>query len=273
MSEYQHWLAHVCQAAREAGQVIMNIYQQHDPQVEHKSDGTPVTIADKQADQRVRRALSKMTPHIPVVSEENLESTPFSQRVNWSSFWLVDPLDGTKEFIERSGEFCVNIALIVDHKPVLGVVYGPVLDVMYCAVKGGQATKTQTLNGQTHTQTLTTHPPLQINGAHPVRVAVSRRHGRKAGEFINKLGSTEIINMGSALKSCLVAEGKADVYPRFGPTSHWDTAASQVIIEAVGGRILDTYGYDLSYQPTESLLNPHFIVVGDADFAWPAFPA
>ena len=262
--QLQIWLPAICQAAREAGREIMEIYQCLDCEVEHKADGSPVTQADKTADEMIRQALAKLTPDIPVVSEENVDSTPFEVRRQWPAFWLVDPLDGTKEFIERTGEFCVNIALVVGGESVLGVVYGPVRDVTYCAYQGGEATKA--IDGRL--SVLSVRHPLKP----PVQVAVSRRHGKKVTEFLAGLGDYELVNMGSALKSCLVAEGQADVYPRFGPTSHWDTAASQVIVEAAGGRIINPQGQDLRYHPAESLLNPYFMVIGDTKFAWPGFP-
>ena len=262
-ADYQAWLPQVCDAARQAGELILDIYQCADCAVEKKADGTPVTLADKTADASIRQALQQLTPHIPVVSEENVEHTPFAQRQAWSVFWLVDPLDGTKEFIERTGEFSVNIALVVNERAVLGVVYGSVNDVLYAGYMGTNAFKQQ--NG--HTQTIHVQ-----SVANPVRVAVSRRHGARVGEFIQALGASRQVNMGSALKSCLVAEGVADVYPRFGPTSHWDTAASQAIVEAAGGRIVNAAGEDLVYQPTEDLLNPFFMVIGDAAYPWPSFP-
>lgn len=264
LNDYQAWLPAVCQAAHQAGEQILEIYRCADCEIEQKADGSPVTLADKQADRLIRLALAKLTPHIPVVSEENVESTPFSERQAWQVYWLVDPLDGTKEFIERTDEFCVNIALIVNQQPVLGVVYGPVLDVTYCAIVGQPATKTY----QNQTHTIHVRQPI----TQPVKIAVSRRHGSKVKAFQAALAHSQTVHMGSALKSCLVAEGLADVYPRFGPTSHWDTAASQVIVESAGGRIVDAQGQDLRYQPTASLLNPYFMVVGDAQFNWPVFP-
>jgi 3'(2'), 5'-bisphosphate nucleotidase len=262
-AQYQAWLPIVADAAREAGKAIMAIYRCPECEIEKKADGSPVTLADKNADQVIRRVLETLTPHIPVVSEESLDQTPFFERQNWSSFWLVDPLDGTKEFIERTGEFCVNIGLVIDYQPVLGVVYAPVSNVLYTGVKGGEATRTDR-KGSTAIRVDNT-----INM--PVRVAVSRRHGNGVKRFIEALGQSQTVFMGSALKSCLVAEGRADVYPRFGPTSHWDTAASQAIVEAAGGRIVDSKGRDLTYRPSESLLNPFFMVIGSNSHSWPTF--
>ncbi|WFE68234.1 3'(2'),5'-bisphosphate nucleotidase CysQ [Thiomicrospira sp. R3] len=264
LNHYQAWLPHVAEIARQAGAAIMEVYRCEDCEVEKKADGSPVTLADKQADHLIRQALFALAPDIPVVSEENIHATPFSERQAWSSFWLVDPLDGTKEFIERTDEFCVNIALVINGQSVLGVVYVPVYDWLYMAVKGRDAIKVE----RGMEQVLNVRKLIKP----PVNVTVSRRHGKKAEQFIDAIAPTQTLHCGSAIKSCLVAEGRADVYPRFGPTSHWDTAASQVIVEAAGGRIVDAKGEDLRYYPTESILNPHFMVVGNSRYPWPNFP-
>ncbi|WP_044412022.1 3'(2'),5'-bisphosphate nucleotidase CysQ [Thiomicrospira microaerophila] len=261
---YQAWLADVAEIARQAGEVILQVYRCEDCGVEKKADGSPVTEADKQADQLIRQALGRLSPDIPVVSEENIHATPFSERETWACFWLVDPLDGTKEFIERTDEFCVNIALVINGESVLGVVYVPVFDWLYMAHKGGQAIKVDRGVEQVVSVRKLIKPP--------VNVTVSRRHGKKVEQFIDAIAPAKTVHCGSAIKSCLVAEGQADVYPRFGPTSHWDTAASQVIVEAAGGRIVDALGRDLQYLPTETILNPHFMVVGNSRYPWPDFP-
>lgn len=274
-ADYQAWLPKVCEIAKLAGNKIVEIYQQTQAKdalnIEKKTDGTPVTIADKAADQIIQQQLAKLTPNIPIISEESVDALSFASYQNWQVFWLVDPLDGTKEFIERTGEFCVNIALVVAGKPTLGVVYGPIEQVSYAAYQGSKAFKFSTTRpGYAEIQ-----QQIQVKSqlSNPVRVAVSRRHGKRVKHFFNQLeqqiGAVTEIHLGSALKSCLVAEGKADVYPRFGPTSLWDTAACQVIVEAAGGRIVDANLQDLSYQLTEDLLNPVFMVIGDQDFAWP----
>jgi 3'(2'), 5'-bisphosphate nucleotidase len=195
-----------------------------------------------------------------VVSEENLANTPYEQRQGWSRFWLVDPLDGTKEFVERTDEFCVNIALVLDGVARLGVIFAPVTNQMFSAYEGGEAT----LARDGRLQRLATRIPAQA----PFKVTASRRHGRRLDSVLERLKAdgVEYVPMGSALKSCLVAMGQADIYPRFGPTSHWDTAASQVIVEAAGGALLDMSLQPLRYYPTEDLLNPHFVVIGD--LAW-----
>ncbi|SFR60172.1 3'(2'),5'-bisphosphate nucleotidase CysQ [Thiomicrospira sp. ALE5] len=258
--DYQAWLPSVCHLARQAGLVIMDIYQCPNCYVEQKQDGSPVTEADRSADQLIREGLAKLTPSIPVVSEENLANTPFMQRQAWSCFWLVDPLDGTKEFVERTDEFCVNIALVVDGIARLGVIFAPVTNQMFSAYEGSDAT----LARDGRLQTMRTRIPVQA----PIKVTASRRHGRRLDSVLERLKEegVEYLPMGSALKSCLVATGQADIYPRFGPTSHWDTAASQVIVEAAGGALLDMSLQPLRYFPSEDILNPHFVVVGD--IAW-----
>lgn len=280
LADYQAWLPQIETIAQKAGMEILKIYQAYltgeNFSVEKKQDGTPVTIADKQSDALICAELTKLTPQIPVLSEESISEIPFSDYQNWSVFWLVDPLDGTKEFIEKTGEFCVNIALIVNTKPVLGVVYGPKDDVVYSAYQGGLARKSSATRSGCDEKNLQTQT-IQVNNLvnNPVKVAVSRRHGRRVKQFFADLtqtaGGVEEIHLGSALKSCWVAEGRADVYPRFGPTSLWDTAACQVIVEAAGGRIVDANFADLTYQPTADMLNPIFMVIGDQSFPWPQF--
>ncbi|WP_373017688.1 3'(2'),5'-bisphosphate nucleotidase CysQ [Thiomicrorhabdus sp.] len=273
-------LPEVCRISVLAGEQILKVYDGACPvEVENKSDGTPVTVADKQADALICSALSQLTPDIPLVTEESVGEIEFKTRQAWSTFWLVDPLDGTKEFIERTGEFSVNIALIHDSKPILGVVYVPVTRVLYCAYKDHGAFKTQVPADLSKVvwQRCAGSEEYRIRvksvqADSPKRVAVSRRHGGKVENFMRALGEAETVKMGSAIKSCLVAEGVADVYPRFGPTSLWDTAAAQCVVEEAGGQILNQSGRPLEYHQSESLLNPYFMVVGDATYPWPDFP-
>lgn len=284
-SQLQHWLPQVALIALRAGRLISQMYRQNQQQafldVEQKKDGTPVTDADVQADQLISQALRALTPNIPLVTEESVAKVPFEQRQNWSTFWLVDPMDGTKEFIEGTGEFSVNIALVVHHRPVLGVIYGPEVGRLYCAIDGAQSIATDADVHELDLDSLdmlaflqaakiiqTT--PLQAN--QPTKVAVSRRHGGRTELFMSQLTKPQTVKMGSALKSCLVAEGKAHVYPRFGPTSLWDTAASQVIVEQAGGAMINAAGQALEYVQTPSLLNPFFLVIGDPKAQWPKIP-
>jgi len=246
--------------AKEAGVRIMEVYA-GDFSVERKGDCTPLTEADTAAHDVIESALRRLTPGVPLLSEESA-ALPFSERRRWRHYWLVDPLDGTREFIKRNGEFTVNIALIANHEPVLGVVYAPVLGVCYYACRGSGAFKRESTN-----------PPEPI-AARPwrggrVTVAASRSHrGTELQAFLQNLGEYELVPMGSALKSCLVAEGRADLYPRLGPTSEWDTAAAQCILEEAGGRITDTEMRPLRYNTKASLLNPHFFAIGDNREVW-----
>lgn len=286
----------VCQIAYEAGQNISQYYhQEHDVEVQEKADGTPVTEADQMADEYIAERLQRLTPDIPLVTEESVAKVPFAVRKDWQTYWLVDPLDGTKEFIEGTGEYSVNIALVHNHHPVLGVVYGPEQGNLYFAAqsypeqpgeiqqKSGKIGRLLPVNvtllfdwpqiiRNAKPLSVAQHPSQRVTQNQPLRVAVSRRHGGTLQHFMAQLGNYSKVKMGSALKTCLVADGKADVYPRFGPTSLWDTAAAQCILEVAGGKILNAAGHSLEYVQTESLLNPFFLAVSHEDYNWPAFP-
>ena len=205
--------------------------------------------------------LQALTPSLPILSEEEAD-IPFTERSGWRSYWLVDPLDGTREFIKRNGEFTVNIALIEDHQPILGVIYVPVSGVSYFACRDEGAYRLEP-GGKARAVHV-----RAWRGGHII-VAGSRSHNdQRFVRFLAQFDDYTIISMGSSLKSCLVAEGKADVYVRLGPTSEWDTAAAQCIVEEAGGKILDTTMQPLRYNTKESLLNPFFIVCGDARQDW-----
>ena len=284
IGDLDEWLIQVSVIAHQAGQLISRYYHaDQDLAVEQKKDGTPVTEADQAADDFISSALQQLTPHIPLVTEESVAGVPYETRKDWSTYWLVDPMDGTKEFINRSGEFSVNIALVDKHRPILGVVYGPEIGILYaaCDTPTGQARKialdvNEKQMGFAIAQKLNTAEPLKTAGMSPlpsnVQVAVSRRHGGRTDQYMHQIGHCSEINMGSALKACLIAEGTAHIYPRFGPTSLWDTAASQMIVESAGGAMLNAAGHPLQYIQTPTLLNPFFIVVGDAHHSWPQFP-
>ncbi|MFQ5470203.1 MAG: 3'(2'),5'-bisphosphate nucleotidase CysQ [Gammaproteobacteria bacterium] len=246
--------------ANDAGQRIMSIYNKGFS-VQQKEDRSPLTEADMAAHNAIVAGLSLLTPEIPILSEESSQ-IPFEERSKWNTYWLVDPLDGTREFIKRNGEFTVNIALIEDHKPILGVIVVPVSGLCYFACKGKGAFKK--MPGKAPEQ-------IKVRAYDPksIVVAGSRSH-RSDGlsAFLANVGEHEYISMGSSLKSCLVAEGKADVYARIGLTSEWDTAAAHCIVEAAGGRITDTDMDPLLYNTKESLLNPHFFVSGDLEHDW-----
>ncbi|WP_457674426.1 3'(2'),5'-bisphosphate nucleotidase CysQ [Thiolapillus sp.] len=249
--------------SREAGRAILEIYDQ-DFAVEHKADKSPLTQADLASHRHIVAALREQTPDIPVLSEESA-SIPWEERRQWQRYWLIDPLDGTREFIKRNGEFTVNIALVEDGLPVLGVVHVPVTGITYFGDREKGAFR-EDENGQIMPIRVTT--PCTT----PIRVAGSRSHaGDSLQRFLSNLPEYEMVSMGSSLKLCLVAEGRADIYPRLGPTSEWDTAAAQAVVEAAGGRVTDTDMQRLRYNQKASLLNPHFLVFGDNDIDWKAW--
>jgi len=225
-------------------------------EVELKADNSPLTEADKAAHVMIARGLQVLTPEVPILSEEDTQSFKGANAEGF--YWLIDPLDGTKEFIKRNDEFTVNIALIAQGKPVLGVVVAPALQLTYLAAEGLGAFKVGA-NGLW--QAIQASAPL-IAGQ-PWRVLGSRSHPDPSmAVWLEALGEYETHPMGSSLKSCLIAEGKADVYPRFGPTSLWDTGAAQSIVEQAGGRVVTLEGQPLCYANPEQVLNPDFIVWG-----------
>jgi 3'(2'), 5'-bisphosphate nucleotidase len=244
----------ICQLAEEAGQAIMRIYTQsaqEDVLLAPKSDDSPLTLADLASHHIIMKGLALLTPDIPVVSEEDNQS--LIHRKPQGCFWLIDPLDGTKEFLARQGEFTVNIALIEEGQPVWGVVYAPAMHQLFW---GGQAFGSfrQDASG---TAPLAVSPPAKPENL--LRAVVSRSHlNEKTSEFITKLGSVALIRAGSSLKFCRIAEGKADVYPRLAPTSEWDTAAAQAVIEGAGGHVYNIHGDRLHYGKPD-VLNPGFI--------------
>ncbi|NOX76471.1 MAG: 3'(2'),5'-bisphosphate nucleotidase CysQ [Gammaproteobacteria bacterium] len=249
--------------SREAGDCILDVYDT-DFEVTCKSDNTPLTSADIAAHNCILTALGELTPDVPVLSEESTE-IPFAERTCWDRYWLVDPLDGTREFVKRNGEFTVNIALIEHHEPVLGVVYAPVTGVTYYASRGNGAFKRMPDGETVGLKTRQKNPEKNI-------IASSRSpRSDSLAAFLKRIGKYEVITLGSSLKSCLVAEGRADIYPRLGPTSEWDTAAAQCVVEEAGGRITTTDMQTLRYNTKDSLLNPHFLVFGDATFDWSVF--
>lgn len=251
----------VCEIARQAGVRIMEIYGK-EFKIEKKDDNSPLTAADMASHRTIQAGLKHLTPAIPILSEESSEA-PYAERSQWDCFWLIDPLDGTKEFIKRNDEFTVNIALIQNHAPILGVVLVPPTGLCYFAARGQGAFR------QTPGQEAERISVRPVGKTAPIRVAGSRSHrGASLDEYLARLGEYDLVSVGSSIKFCLVAEGSADIYPRLGPTSEWDTAAAQCIVEEAGGRIVDTAGKRLAYNTRESLLNPHFLVLGDATRDW-----
>lgn len=246
----------------------MEIYQT-DFHIERKSDNSPLTQADLAAHHLIVSRLSELTPEVPILSEESESISP-ETRNQWQQYWLIDPLDGTREFVKRNGEFTVNIALIDQYQPVLGVVYAPASDLLYYGTKGQGAFK-QVSQGAASEISVR---PFDIG---KLVVAGSRSHtDQKYQQFLNRLHQLtgaipELISMGSSLKICLVAEGKADVYPRIGPTYEWDTAAAHCILREAGGEILDETTNSLGYNRKQSLLNPTFFATNTHTINWADF--
>ena len=252
--------ASVARIAAEAGDAILEVYRQ-DIEVITKADESPLTQADLASHRVITAALAELTPEIPVLSEESAE-IDFAERSSWQEYWLIDPLDGTKEFINRNGEFTVNIALIRGNQPVMGVVYVPVTGITYSGVVGEGASR-QEAGGEP--VSIAIRKPC----ADPIVVVGSRSHANPAlAGMLEALGPHELVSMGSSLKFCLLAEGKADFYPRLGPTSEWDTGAAHAVVLAAGGRIVKLDGEPLEYNTKESLLNPEFLVIADASRDW-----
>ncbi|MBL1432381.1 MAG: 3'(2'),5'-bisphosphate nucleotidase CysQ [Gammaproteobacteria bacterium] len=259
-SEIKNLLPAIIDLAKRAGEHILQVYKS-EFEVTEKEDRSPLTEADLAAHNCIVAGLESLTPDIPVLSEESAK-IPFSERQTWNRYWLVDPLDGTREFIKRNGEFTVNIALIDNHESVLGVIYVPVQGFSYYAARGEGAFKQS--EGEA---------PAKISSKKweggTLKVAGSRSHRCDSlDSMLEKIGDYEIISMGSSLKSCLVAEGVVHIYPRFGPTSEWDTAAAQCVVEEAGGRITEMSFKPLRYNTKDSLLNPWFFVAGDQDIDW-----
>ena len=251
--------------SKEAGKAILEVYAT-DFDVQSKDDASPLTQADLAAHRRIVAGLRGLTPDIPIISEES-GLPAFAERSQWPRYWLIDPLDGTKEFVSRNGEFTVNIALIEANRPVFGVVHVPVQEKTYVGCEGYGAELRETGNAANRIAVAT-------SSSQPVRVVGSRSHrGSSLDAFLEKLGASDMVAMGSSLKFCTVAEGKADIYPRLGPTSEWDTAAAQAVVEQAGGQVLELDGNPLSYNKKSEILNPYFVVVGPTDHDWLALLA
>jgi 3'(2'), 5'-bisphosphate nucleotidase len=246
--------------AHRAGTAILDVYSREDFGTTYKEEGSPLTLADRAANSVITAGLAAIAPGIPILSEES-KVEPYEVRKNWRRLWIVDPLDGTKEFIKRNGEFTVNIALVEHGRPLLGVVYAPALGVTYYGARGFGAFRLKS----------SASVPVSVSApvaGSPVKVVASRSHrGDALDGFLEKAGPYEVVSMGSSLKFCLVAEGTAHLYPRLGPTMEWDTAAAHCVVEAAGGKVTDLEGRALVYN-REDLLNPFFIVAGDPSFPW-----
>lgn len=266
--------AAVC-AAVAGGAEILDVYGESDFQIERKEDDSPLTIADKKSNDAIQSLLSEFTSDTPILSEEG-RSIQYEERRKWEEFWMIDPLDGTKEFIKRNGEFTVNIALMQRNKPVVGVVYVPVTDVLYYGARGvgsfriekGSKTSVsfRAQSGKKLPSLMKDRAEKDNSGAQPpIRVVASRSHfTTETAAFVRQLervhGAVETVNAGSAVKICLVAEGSADVYPRFAPTMEWDIAAGVVVAEEAGCSVRQAEATKPMVFNKEDLVNPWFIV-------------
>ncbi|MEZ2418157.1 3'(2'),5'-bisphosphate nucleotidase CysQ [Luteibacter sp. RCC_6_2] len=256
------WLDPVCAIARQAAEAILAVYAQ-DFEVICKDDDSPVTAADLAAQRVIEEGLHRLAPGVPVISEEAL-AAPWAERRTWRRYWLVDPLDGTREFVKRNGEFTVNIALIEDHRTVLGVVLVPVTGDLYAAARGEGAWRQASVDApRERIRTRRADGLLRVTG--------SRSHaGGRSLTLLHRLGDHETFVLGSSLKFCVIARGDADIYLRLGATSEWDTAAAQCVLEEAGGAVLDLAGRPFRYNTRDSLINPEFIACGDTSVDWAA---
>ncbi len=252
--------------ARRAGAAIMAVYAAAGGvAVEYKDDDSPLTEADRRANAIIEAGLAELEPRLPVLSEESAQPT-YETRRQWRSYWLVDPLDGTREFVKRNGEFTVNIALVCDGVAELGVVHVPASGVSYLGAVGRGAFRREDAVAV----------PIRAGAkplAAPLKVVASRSHAdanlqRVLRALKAEFGAVETVSMGSSLKLCLLAESKADIYPRLAPTSEWDTAAAQAVLAAAGGEVFDTRFRPLRYNQKADLRNPHFIAVADVNPDW-----
>lgn len=255
----------VLAACRDASTAILEIYNSDDFDIERKDDASPLTAADMASHRSLVAALTRMTPDIPILSEESA-ADELDARREWNRLWVVDPLDGTREFIKRNGEFTINVALVEDARPVLGVIAVPVTGLVYSGIVGIGAHRWE---NWADAETIQTRRPC------PERPTVlgSRSHANpRTQTYFSMLREHERISRGSALKFCAVAAGEADFYPRLGPTSEWDTAAGEAIVIAAGGRVWLPDGRALRYNDRATTLNGDFLVAGDPDASWPAPP-
>jgi 3'(2'), 5'-bisphosphate nucleotidase len=246
--------------AKRAGEAILRVYEgKEDVGTQTKSDGSPLTNADMAAHHSILSGLRELTPESPVVSEES-SLVSYQERRQWNEYWLVDPLDGTKEFVKQTDEFTVNIAWIQDSRPVQGVIHAPALGLTYYACKEAGAFRQR--SGES---------PIKIAVQDPrdkLRIVVSRSHkGERLESYLQRFEDYECVNMGSSLKFCLVAEGSAHFYPRLGRTLEWDTAAGQCIVEVAGGTVTDLQGKAVSYNKLD-LSNPDFLAIGARSLRW-----
>lgn len=263
-----NWLTDICTLSRSAGNEILKIYNSSNINIAYKEDRSPVTTADLTSDKLIAERLHELTPEIPVLSEETATEHPYQERSQWALYWLVDPLDGTKGFINKNGFFTVNIALIKDQRPILGVVFAPALDKLFFAAHGCGAFRQDGQDDGREPQKITVRTRPR---AKPI-IAVSRAHINKPTRLLlEKIGPHQLLHADSSIKCCLVADGSADLYLRVGPTCEWDTGAGQCIVEEAGGHLCDCSGQPLRYNTRDSLINPSFAVYTAVSPNWQAF--
>ena len=243
----------IIKVSQDAGKAILDIYNKSDSDFEVKEDKSPLTKADISSHNIIINSLKNLTPSIPIISEEGC-GIPLKERSDWKEYWLIDPLDGTKEFLKRNGEFTVNIALIRKNEPVLGVINIPAMEKIFWADRDNGS---HSINADGKLIKMNVEKDMEG----PIKIAASRSHyNNKLDSILAELKDYELINVGSSIKFCLVASGEADIYIRIGPTSEWDTAAGEAIVKFAGGRVISTLGKQISYNKKESFLNPDFIV-------------
>ena len=245
----------IIELSKEAGKSILNIYNTIDDlDIKYKDDNSPLTRADEISNEIICKTLKLITPNIPILSEEG-KKINYNERKKWNKFWLIDPLDGTKEFVKRNGEFTVNIALIDKNTPTMGVVHAPVINTTwYGSIDNGSF--------KTHNKTTKSISVICNTNKKPIKVVSSRSHANnpKLDKYLSKFDNYKLVAMGSSIKICLVADGSAHLYPRFGPTMEWDTAAAHAVVKYAGGNISDfNTDKELLYNKV-SLLNPEFLV-------------
>ena len=248
----------------EAGRIILDYYNKN-LNITFKADESPLTQADLASNKLITDTIKKITPNIPILSEE--EFIEWDVRKDWKKYWLIDPLDGTKEFIKKNGEFTVNIALIENNRPTLGVIYAPVSNELYFAKKNFGSYKILT-SKQLNTLDNAKKISIKINKTNKVKIIGSRSHSNPIlQKWVSKnFNDFQILQKGSSLKFCLIAEGFADIYPRFGPTSEWDIAAGHIILEEAGGKLKSIDNKEILYNEKEDILNPNFFAYNNIDF-------
>lgn len=254
-------LCTVAAIAETAGHSILEVYETEFA-VDAKADESPITEADRRAHEVIQAGLGALPDERPILSEE-ARAVPWEVRRHWQEYWLVDPLDGTKEFVQRNGQFTVNIALVRNNRPVLGVVHVPVSGLSYGGIVGGHAWRRPRGGAQERISV------RSLPAGAPVKVVGSRSHrGPDLDGYLERVGPHKMVPMGSSLKFCVLAEGEADVYPRLGPTSEWDTAAAEAVLSAAGGRVVTSSGQQMVYNKGPDLLNPWFIASGGDPRDW-----